>query len=148
MSEEQLLAEMEKAFAEAAANAPAPQPEIELPVSPVPQKEEIKIEQKPIVSANKQQAAIQLIDTLIAHINNFLGKAQVMVELPGKIQSWIKEGKLKNWPASLTWNTFKAQVEELEAKLNKIKDRDTKTNIYKYLDDFIKDEGLNNNINK
>src|SRR5262249_19186186 len=101
-----------------------------------------------IIPSNKQLAAVQLIDTTITSINNFLRKAQVMIELPGKIQSWYKEGKLKSWPATLTWSTFKGHVEELEAKLNKVKDRDPRTNQFKYLDDFIKDEALYNNLTK
>lgn len=155
MSEEQLFAEMEKALAEVErASTPEAQPEYppagiyqgeqEAP-TPTPTPTPAA---KPAVSSNKQQAAIQLIDTLLGHINKFLSKSQVMVGLPGKITSWIKEGKLKNWPASLTWNSFRAQVEELQAKLNKIKDKDTKSGAYKYLDDLIKDEGTYNNLVK
>ena len=154
MSEEELFAEMEKALAEVEkASTPEARPEYPSaniyqgeqeapqPIAPV-------VTPKPAVPSNKQQAAIQLIDSLLASLANFLSKSQVMVELPGKISSWIKEGKLRNWPATLTWNNFRGQVEELQAKLNKIKDKDTKLGTYKYLDDLIKDESTYNNLVK
>lgn len=150
MSEEQLLAEMEKALAEAAATAPQPAQQ-ELPLAPVIKEEPVRSEpiiERPKVSSDKQQAALALIDGLLTSISNFLRKAQMMVELPGKIQSWTKEGKLRGWPANLGWNNLKGQIEELEIKLNKIKDRDPKTQQYKYLEDLIKDEGLYNNLMK
>lgn len=153
MSEEELFAEMEKALAEVE-KASTPETRPEYPSMDIYQGEEEAPKPapapapKPSVPSNKQQAAIQLIDTLLASITNFLSKSQVIVELPGKIVSWIKEGKLRNWPTSLTWNAFRAQVEELQAKLNKIKDKDAKTGTYKYLDDLIKDEGTYNNLVK
>lgn len=152
MSEQELFEEMEKALAEVE-KASTPEARPEYPSADIYQgegesKPATPIVQKPVVPSNKQQAAIQLIDALLASITNFLSKAQVMVELPGKISSWVKEGKLRNWPASLTWNNFRAQVEDLQAKLNKIKDKDTKLGTYKYLDDLIKDEGTYNNLAK
>jgi hypothetical protein len=152
MSEQELFEEMEKALAEVE-KASTPEARPEYPSADIYQGEgESKpvapVVQKPIVPSNKQQAAVQLIDALLASITNFLSKAQVMVELPGKISSWTKEGKLRNWPATLNWNNFRAQVEDLQAKLNKIKDKDTKLGTYKYLDDLIKDEGTYNNLVK
>lgn len=152
MSEEELFAEMEKALAEVE-KAGIPEAQPEYPSADIYQGPE---ESKPVtpapvvkpVPSNKQQAAIQLIDSLLASITNFLSKAQVMVELPGKIVTWTKDGKLRNWPASLTWNSFRGQVEELQAKLNKIKDKDAKTGTYKYLNELIKEEGTYNNFIK
>lgn len=146
MSEEDLLKEIEKAITEASTAQPAPeQPQVQpsKPVTP----ETPPTKPTPAVDA-KHHAALQLIDLTITGITNFLRKAQIMVELPSKIQTWQKDGKLKNWPTTLSWNTFRAQVEELEAKLHKLKDRDPKSNNYKYLDDFIKDEGTYNNLIK
>ena len=147
MSEEDLIKEIEKAIADVNV-ALTPQAEPELPPMSIRQEEERKPEPKPVTPTNKQMAALQLIDALIMSIDNFLRKAQVMVELPGKIISWNKEGKLKGWPTNLTWNIFKDQIEDLDAKLKKLKDRDPKSNNYKYLDDFIKDESTFNNLTK
>ncbi len=150
MSESQLLEEMEKVFSEAATQAPQqPQPEIAKPTytSPTPPAEPKPVD-KPIVPSDKQLAAIKLIDTVLISINNFMNKAQIMVELPGKIPTWVKEGKLRNWPVNLSWNSFVAQIDEFQAKLNKVKDRDSRSGAFKYLDDFIKDESLNNNLAK
>lgn len=148
MSEEDLLKEIEKAISDVGA---APQAPVEQPY--VPSKTPVAIEPAPApkptaAMSAKQHAALQLIDLTITGIINFLRKAQIIAELPGKIQSWQKEGKLKNWPASLSWNMFKAQVEDLEAKLHKLKDHDPRSNSYKYLDEFIKDEGTYNNLVK
>lgn len=150
MSEKQLLEEMEKVFAEAASQAPAqPEPEIPQPAYRPPVIEtEAKAEPKQIIPSDKQLMALKLIDTILISINNFLNKAQIMVELPGKIQAWVKEGKLKTWPAGLSWTTFRSQIEELVVKLNKIKDRDPRTGAFKYIDEFVKDESLVNNLAK
>ena len=146
MSEEELIQEIEKAINEATAVQP-PQAELPQPSKPV-QEEEKKPAPTPSIPTSKQQAALQLIDNTIVTIGNFLRKAQMMVELPSKIPSWSKQGKLKGWPTNLTWNSFKNQIEELEARLHKLRDRDIRTNTFKYLDDFIKDESLYNNISK
>lgn len=149
MSEEDLLKEIEKAISDVStAQQPAPveQPHAQ-PVKPA--QPELPAPQKPTAAMNaKHHAALQLIDLTITNITNFLRKAQIMSELPSKIQTWQKDGKLKNWPASLTWNSFKVQVEDLEAKLHKLKDKDPRSFNYKYLDDFIKDEGTYNNLVK
>lgn len=148
MSEDDLIKEIEKAISDVN-TAQTPQAEPELPAVSIRQDEdEKKPEPKPIIPTNKQTAALQLIDALIMSIDNFLRKAQMMVELPGKIITWNKEGKLKGWQANLTWNTFKDQIEDLTAKLRKLKDRDPKSMNYKYLDEFIKDESTYNNITK
>jgi hypothetical protein len=144
MSEDELVKFMEDVFTEEAAQQKPLAPEV--PIT-APAKE-IKIEEKPVLPVDKQQAALYLIDNLLKHIGNFLRKAQTMVDLPAKVISWTKEGKLKNWPSTLTWDIFKGYVDELNQKLNKLKDRDPKTNKYKYLDDFIKDEALYNNLSK
>lgn len=146
MSEEDLLKEIEKAIADVSNAQPAPieQPQVQ-PTKPNTTEQPQK--QTPEVTS-KQYAALQLIDLTITGIINFLRKAQIMSELPSKIQTWQKDGKLKNWPTSLSWNSFKTQVEDLEAKLHKLKDRDPRSNNYKYLDEFIKDEGTYNNLVK
>lgn len=147
MSEDELLKEIEKAITDATNAQPAPaeqaqvQPTKPVTPEPIPQKQTAAI-------SSKQHAALQLIDLTITGITNFLRKAQIMSELPSKIQTWQKDGKLKNWPTSLTWNNFKIQVEDLETKLHKLKDRDPRSNNYKYLDEFIKDEGTYNNLVK
>ncbi len=146
MSEEDLLKEIEKAITDASNAQPAPTeaPQVQ-PTKPTtpeqPQKQTTAV-------SSKHHAALQLIDLTITGITNFLRKAQIMSELPSKIQTWQKDGKLKNWPTSLSWNSFKTQVEDLEAKLHKLKDRDPRSNNYKYLDEFIKDEGTYNNLVK
>ena len=64
------------------------------------------------------------------------------------MEAWIKEGKLKSIKPGTTWNTIRSTVEDLLARLHKIKDRDPITSAYKYLDDFIKDESLINNLHR
>ena len=144
MSEDEMVKFMEDTYAaESAQQKPViPEAPVAAPVK------EIKVEEKPAQPMDKQQAAINLIDTLIKHIGNFLLQAQAMVDLPAKVISWPKEGKLKNWPTTLTWDVFKGYIDELNQKLNKLKERDSKTNQYKYLDDFIKEESLFNNLSK
>lgn len=145
MSEDDLVQYMEKVFSEEL--PPAEQPVIEAP-APIAPVKEAKIEERPAQPMDKQQAALKLIDSMITRTSNFLRKAQTVVGLSGKVINWIKEGKLKNWPATLTWDVFKGHIDELNQKISKLKDKDPKTNKYKYLDDFIKDESLYNNLSK
>ncbi len=147
LSEEDLIKEIEDAISKTSGEQPPAEKPAALPM-PVKTEPSVKEEIKQIVPTGKQQAALHLIDSVITSINNFLNKAQIMVELPTKIENWTKENKLRNWPAQLSWKTLKSQVEDLVAKLNKVKDRDPRTNNYKYLDEFIKDEALQNNLMK
>lgn len=153
MSEEQLWEEMQKAIAEVE-KASAAEGRPEYPSAPVYQGEQEAPTPAPApavakptpAQTSKQQTALATIDALLKHISNFLRKAQAIAELPVKISSWIKEGKLRNWPMNATWGTFKTQLEELEAKLNKIKDKDPKSGTYKYIEELIKDENSLNGL--
>ena len=150
MSEEDLIKEIEKAIGDVNAAQTPPQPggQEETLLTMPAQEVTIAEPAKPIIPSNKQQQALHLIDSTLISINNFLCKAQMMVELPNKITSWSKTGKLRSWPSTLNWGTLKTQIDGLVAKLTKLKDKDPKSNNYKYLDDFIKDEALQNNLTK
>ncbi len=153
MSEEQLWEEMQKAIAEVE-KASAAEARPEYPAAPLYQGEQEAPTPAPAApvakptpaQTNKQQMAIQTIEALLKHIANFSRKAQAIAELPVKITSWIKEGKLRNWPSNGSWNAFKAQLEEFEVKLNKIKDKDPKSGAYKYIEELIKDENTLNSL--
>ena len=148
MSEDELINFMETALAQEAPAA-APQPAVTLPPTQVFEPTIAPIEvHKSTIAPSKQEAAIELIDGIITRINNFLLKAQSIPEMSGKIKSWGTKGKLTAYTANSTWNTTRAAIEEFEQKLHKMKDRDSKTKEYKYLEDFIKNEALYNNLIK
>jgi len=94
----------------------------------------------------KQSQAILLIDAIITYTNSFLVTIASSPDLPGKIEFWGKEGTIKEWPSTLVWKDFKEQLENFSQQLHKIKDQDSTTKKYKYLDDLIKDESLYNNL--
>lgn len=148
MSEEELVKFMEDVFQEE--NQPKPEQPATVPATPAPIAPPVVEQPKPIKpeALKAQEKALALIDSLITKINNFIGKTQLIPQLPADITKWAREDKLKDWPATLSWAQFKKQVEELETKLNKLKDRNPVTNQYKHLDEFIKNEALYNNISK
>ena len=95
----------------------------------------------------KQEYAISMIDTIIMHTNSFLRKVQSSPELPGKIEQWGKQGKIKEWPATLVWADFKTKLEEFNKRLYRLKEKDSKQ-VYKYIADLIADETLFNTIDQ
>jgi len=119
---------------------------------PVDEKEEETVEIEEEVPTpepqekGKQSQAISLIDSIITHTNSFVVKIASSSDLPGKIEFWGKQGTIKEWPATLVWKDFKVQLENFSQKLYRMKDKDSQTKKYKYIDDFIKDETLYNNL--
>lgn len=148
MSEDELVKFMEDVFQE---QAPAPTPPVVAPpAAPAPVEKPAVEEPKPIKPEmlKAQERALLLIDSLITKINNFIGKTQLIPDLSNTIKNWSLEKKIKNWPAQTTWAQFKSQIEELEVKLNRLKERNPQTNQYRHLDEFIKNEALYNNLSK
>lgn len=147
MSEDELVKFMEDVFQE---QAPQPTPPVVAPPAPAPIEKPVVEEPKPIKPEmlKAQERALLLIDSLITKINNFIGKTQLIPDLSNTIKNWSLEKKIKNWPAQTTWAQFKSQVEELEVKLNRLKERNPQTNQYRHLDEFIKNEALYNNLSK
>ena len=125
---------------------------LEEPEEEVIEEKDIKEEEiptpEPVVKEEKgkQSQAILLIDVIITHTNSFVVKIASSPELPGKIEYWGKQGTIKEWPSTLQWKDFKQQLESFSQKLYKMKDRDLQTKKYKYIDNFIKDEALYNNL--
>ncbi len=145
MSEEEFTQFLGEAFGE---ELPLEEP-VEKEVEVEEEKEEIPIPE-PVVKEEKgkQSQAISLIDAIITHTNSFVVKIASSPDLPGKIEYWGKQGTIKEWPSTLEWKDFKLQLESFSQKLYKMKDIDPQTKKYKYIDDFIKDEALYNNLSQ
>ncbi len=75
-------------------------------------------------------------------------KAQELPELAGKVKSWGKKGILYDWEASFEWDKVKKDIESLRQLLQKMIEKDPKNNTYKYLNDFIAQDTLVNNVEK
>jgi len=144
MSEEEFTQFLGEAFGE---ELPPEEPEEEVIEEKDIKEEEIPTPE-PVVKEekSKQSQAILLIDAIITHTNSFIVKIASSPDLPGKIEFWGKQGTIKEWPSTLQWKDFKLELEIFSQKLYKMKDRDSKTKKYKYIDDFIKDEALYNNL--
>jgi len=139
----------EEEFSQFLGEAFGKEPPLEEPI----EKEVIKVEKistpEPILTKkekNKQAQAVSLIDAIITHTNSFIVKMVSSPDLSSKIETWGREGILKEWPTTLKWEDFKLQLESLSQKLYRIKDIDPQTKKYKYVDDLIKDEALYNNL--
>lgn len=134
---------------EAPMPVPAQQPEEAIISMPAQQPEEAP---KVAANAEKQDAALKMINAIIKHTNSFLNKTAIMIEFPGKLKKWAEQGKIRGWRQGYTWESVKnavgvkEQIEILLQKLNAIKEQDRATKTYKYLDALIANEALYTNI--
>lgn len=111
-------------------------------------------EEKPVTTpvttapAGPTQQAIALIDSLISSTEEFLRKAQIIPELPGKMDKWVAQHKLLEVAGNIDWEKIQNQIDEFNALLYTLKDKDPKTGEYRHIGDLIKQEALYNNLSK
>jgi hypothetical protein len=156
MSEDELTAFVESMFPAQEGAMPPVIPQTEEPVVvPSPTKPEttpIK-EEKPsaadVASAQNTEKALKLLNNLITRIERFLRKANLIPELSGRISQWVAKDKIKEWQADLTWDKLKKDINALDQKLHTIKESmDPKTRKHRYINDFLKNESLFNNLTR
>ncbi len=140
MSDDEAMKFFEQIFAEEAKLA-EPEPE------PAEEVKEVKVEEVKKITSEHEKA-IEMITSINKRINSFLLKAQGIPEFPQKVTQWAKKKKFTDWDNAITWNTMKTQIEQMVQKLEKVKTKDPKTKEFKYLDDFIADKALYNNLDK
>jgi hypothetical protein len=112
--------------------------------APKPKKEE-KPTPKEI---SKVERALETLNTIIKKTDSFIVKTQALPELAGKIKRWGKRGIIYDWEPSFEWEKVKTDIESLRQSLQKLMEKDPKNSTYKYLNDFIEQEKLVNNVEK
>ncbi|MFI5332935.1 MAG: hypothetical protein ACHQVS_02415 [Candidatus Babeliales bacterium] len=126
---------------------PQPTPQPTAPTQPeVVEEKPVHTEKTPELPAKSVEAAVNLIDDLIMHIERFIRKSTMIPELPGNIEQWVSRNKIREWKNNLTWEILKTDIEALNKQLNHLKDRDPKTKNYLYLSKLIEQESLYNNL--
>ena len=111
-------------------------------------------EEKPaaplITPAEIEQAkkAIAMLNAIISSTEEFLRKMQIIPDLPGKMNKWISQKKLHNSSAQLSWESIQTQIEELNALLYTLREKDPKTGQYRHIGSLLKNEALYNNLAK
>lgn len=147
MSEEELVEFIGSMFPEEGAMPPmpVPAPMEETAVCPLPTPMQEK-PQEPVIPAKSIEAAIKLIDDITTYTERFLRKAQIIPELPGKIEQWVEKNKIKEWNADITWEILKNKIELFIHKLQMLKELDPKTKQHKHLSNLIQQENLYNNL--
>lgn len=121
-----------------------PAEEVSAAPKPAPKKEE-KATPKEI---SKLDRALDTINTIIKRTDSFVVKAQELPELAGKVKRWGKRGILYDWEPSFEWDKVKKDIESLRQTLKKLIEKDPKNNTYKFLNDFIAQDTLVNNVEK
>lgn len=111
---------------------------------PTPKKE-VKPTPKEV---SKLDRALDTLNTIIKRTDSFVVKAQEMPELAGKVKRWGKRGILYDWEPSFEWDKVKKDIESLRQLIQKLIEKDPKDSTYKYLNDFIAQETLVNNVEK
>lgn len=119
----------------------------EQPVQPAKQKQEIqqKVTHKEKVT-KAMTSVLDLMTELAKNIANVLNKIQSIPDFTSQVETWAKQGKMSKWQTRLTWNKLKEEIENLQTKLYKANDKDTKTKEYKYLKDLSENITLKNNL--
>ncbi|MDR3550542.1 MAG: hypothetical protein P4L31_03955 [Candidatus Babeliales bacterium] len=147
MKPEELEAFMNQVLFGQPEQAPQEEPVVVTPPTPV-QAPKVVEPAKPQKPLKKQDEALARIDGIINRTTSFLNKIARYIEFTGKLRKWSEQGKITGWKPDYTWDSIKKQIEDLLNKLTIIKDKDPKTNDYKYLNDLIDDESLYNNLGK
>ena len=146
MSEEELVEFIGGMFPEeGAAPVPgAPMPAEEPIVCPLPAPAPEKFQ--PTAPAKSIEAAQKLIDDIIAHAEHFMRKAQIIPELPGKIEQWVEKNKIKEWNADISWEILKNKIELFIQQLHTLKELDPVSKTHRHLSDLVQNERLYNNL--
>lgn len=154
MSPDELNAFVEGVFTDAGLVPPADEASpasIEEPKempAPTPEVTEQKAEPVVTAPASETQKAVQMIESIIQLTQNFLMKADTIPELPGKIDKWVTQQKLKNLTESLEWNQVRNQIENFNTTLHTLLEKDPKTKEYRHIGSLIKQESLYNNLSQ
>ena len=65
-----------------------------------------------------------------------------MPETSIKIPKWANLGRIIGWKKDLTFNAYKKDIELLNQSMYTLKSKDQKTNVYRFLKDFIENKNL------
>lgn len=104
-----------------------------------------KADVKPQFSS-KHEKAKHLIEKVIKHTESFLQKTTEIPELENFVKQWKDKG-LKCMPAvskerANNWTKFKAAIDDMNNQFYRLLEKDSKKDSYKYLEDFINNESL------
>ncbi len=126
-----------------------PAEEIKEPVvEEKPKKEKKKKEKIVKKEVTKQEKAIELVNELVKTTDSLILKIQAVPELSLKMKRWGKKGVIYEWPKDGSWDKVKKDIESLRQDIQKLLDKEPGKDKYKYLDTFIENETLYNNVAK
>lgn len=92
------------------------------------------------------EKALAMLDAIIDRTEEFMLKAQIIPELPGKMNKWVVQKKLTEVSAKIDWSTLETQIDAFKILLYELKETDPKTGVYRHIGNLIKDEALYNNL--
>ena len=119
-----------------------PEPEIARPEAPV---ERPTVKQPSVVEVDKAKEAIDMLNALIKSIEDFLNKAAAFPDFDGKVEHWIKQKRITDWPKDSTWGQFNFELSSFVHRLQLLKDKDACIG-YKHLQALLEQESLMNNL--
>jgi hypothetical protein len=116
---------------------PTPVPVVEEPVK--------KPVVKPVSAADKVTEVVNIITSIIKSIESLLNKAAALPDFDGKIERWIRQKRINDWPAGVSWASFQHELNRFVHILQQIKDKDIKIG-YKHIESIIESEQVLNNL--
>lgn len=139
----QVERDLEEAFGKQQKPAPKPKPEPKPELKPEPKVKKKEVVPVKITAQEKAlKEAVNLINEVMQAMDDLMLKIEQKEDFLLKVSKWGKKKKIKPWDGGFQWAKLKEKIDLLRARLDKLKDRDTKTKKHKYLPRFIGDEKL------
>ena len=140
----QLAKEMEQYMPEVFGGIPG-----EVFQKPVTQPETIKPTEVPTVKkaqtenlSEDELEALNLIESLIKHVNEFIVKINSAPEVSIMIERWGARRKITGWSHDKKWSLIYNNFDIFVKKLSELKDKDPVTMSYRYLKNVSSDKSL------
>jgi hypothetical protein len=143
MNEEELNQFFETVIAQELANSQEmpPQPAA-VPGAVLPIKEPVTIAPEKQKFTDEQQKVLTVLTSIIELTDAFLVKMQNPPDIDPKFTQWTQQGKLSSVTPGISWEEFKGSIDLFKKDLSAMRQTDTKTKKYLFLDALIKNEAL------
>lgn len=122
----------------------------QIPPQTQPQPAALEHKAAPIVSkaplTTAEEKALALLTSLIDYTDDFLVKTDNILDMERRFSNWASQNKLSGVGAGITWEKQKDSIIDLRQHISDLKKTDLKTGKYLFIDAFIKNTALYNQL--
>jgi hypothetical protein len=147
MSQEEL-----EQFFEQIVAAEMEQQQLQQGLPPVQPQQPMTLEHKPAPVVSKvpltsaEEKALALLTSLLDATDKFLLKTDNILDIENRFKNWAKDNKLTGISATTSWEQQKNAIVDLRQHISDLKKTDLKTGKYLFIEPFIKNTGLYNQL--